>query len=459
MRKTLVIAKREYIAAVRSRAFVLSLVMMPIMMFGGLGVQMLIAKRVDTKVKRYAVIDRTPGALIAKVLEAAVKVRNEKERFDPKTKEPLGPPFELVVTAPAGEGTDAKPAQRLELSNKMRRGELDGVLEIGAKALEASSAEQTLSSLAQPAQPDKLADDEILRYQTTKPANDEFRRWVEPVANFAIEQVRFGKAQVPWLKVQMLMKRVPLVMKGVTTKDPGTGEIADAPEHAVAAPLLVPLVLLMLMFAVIMVGSAPLVQSVIEEKMQRISEVLLGSVSPFQLMLGKLIGMAFVSLTVVAFYLSGGWILAWKYGVAEYLPASLLAWFVLYQTLAIFMFGSLFAAVGAACTDVKETQSMLSPLMFIVMLPLMLFGPLIKDPNSSFITAVSMLPFTAPMLMLARQSVPPGAPAWQPPVAILGVIACTLACVYVAGRIFRVGLLMQGRAPKFKELVRWALRA
>ncbi len=459
MRKVYIIAKREYLAAVRSKAFIMSLVFMPLMMFGSMGIQVLMAKQVDTREKQYAVVDRSPGATVASVLLEAAKVRNEKERFDTKTKEPLGPPFVIKVVKPSDANPEAVQKQRLELCDKVRSGAYDGFLEIGSKTVDASTDAHSISSLAKVAQPEKLDDAFVIRYQTSKPADTDFRQWAEPVVNLVVQQERFAKAKLPWVQVSTLMQHVPLVLKGMTIRNTSDGTVADAPEHAVVAPLIIPLILLVLMFMVVMVGSSPLVQSVIEEKMQRVAEVLLGSLTPFELMLGKLIGMTCVSLTVVGIYLLGGWITAWKYGMSEYLQPTLMAWFVFYQVLAIFMFGSIFAAVGAACTDVKETQAMLTPIMFIVTLPLLMIAPILKDPNSSFVTILSMIPFTAPMLMMTRQAIPPGVPAWQPFVAVAGVILTTLLCVYIGGRIFRVGLLMQGKAPRMSELVKWVLKA
>src|SRR5439155_12448769 len=133
------------------------------------------------------------------------------------------------------------------------------------------------------------------------------------------------------------------------------GKVEDPPTEVQIVHYLMPIGLILLMFMLIMVGATPLMQGVVEEKMQRIAEVLLGSVRPFELMLGKLFGMIGVSLTIAALYLSGSYWAAHRYGFADYLPTSLLIWFLLYQILAVLMYGSLFIAIGAACTDMKET--------------------------------------------------------------------------------------------------------
>ena len=195
-----------------------------------------------------------------------------------------------------------------------------------------------------------------------------------------------------------------------------------------------------------------------EEKIQRIAEVLLGSVRPFQLMMGKLLGIVGVSLTLVAVYLAGAYWAAERFDFADLIPVDLLVWFLVYQVLSVLMYGSLFIAVGAACTDTKETQTMLLPVMLLACLPMFVMANVIREPNSSFALGASLFPFATPMLMIARQAVPPGIPVWQPVVGVVLVLATTLLCVYAAGRIFRVGILMQGKGARFSQLFQWVFR-
>src|ERR1700682_1087140 len=115
-------------------------------------------------------------------------------------------------------------------------------------------------------------------------------------------------------------------------------------------------------------------------------------------------------------------------------------WFVVYQALAVLMYGSLFIAIGAACTDMKETQNLLWPVMLLAMLPLFVVGGVMREPSSPVATGLSFSPFATPMLMIARQAVPPVLPWWQPALGVVLVLATTLLCVYAAGRIFRVGM-------------------
>jgi ABC-2 type transport system permease protein len=122
------------------------------------------------------------------------------------------------------------------------------------------------------------------------------------------------------------------------------------------------------------------------------------------------------------------------------------------------MFGSLFVAVGAACTDIKETQSLLMPVMLLATFPLFFLTKIVMEPDGAISTGLSFFPFATPSIMVARLAIPPGAPWWQPVLGVVIVLFTTILCVWIASRIFRVGLLMQGKGATFGELVRWVLK-
>jgi ABC-2 type transport system permease protein len=165
-----------------------------------------------------------------------------------------------------------------------------------------------------------------------------------------------------------------------------------------------------------------------------------------------------VSLTISAVYLGGAYWAARHYGVAEYAPASLLLWFVAFQTLASLMFGALFIAVGAACTDMRETQNLLWPVMMLAVMPMFFLGPLMRSPNSPVIVGLSYFPFATPSMMIARLGMPDGAQWWEPYVGAALMLLTTLLCVWVAGRIFRVGILLMGKGASPVEIARWVFR-
>jgi ABC-2 type transport system permease protein len=448
MRKVLVIALREYRAAVRTKAFLISLIMMPLLMGGSIGVQLLVRKMDDTKEKKFAVVDRTPERKLFEALKAAAKERNDRVQQEKESTRQSSGSFDLESVDPSADEPAAIHEQQLLLSEQVDKGEIRGFLDIGPDVLDCPP---------KPHAGEKAPDRVSIRYQSNNPTSMEFSFWAERVLNAAIEQQRFAAANVPIDKIRSMQQPAPLKVMALTRRAKD-GSIVDAPEESQIANILVPGILIAMMFLMIMIGATPAMQSVLEEKMQRIAEVLLGSVTPFQLMLGKLAGMVGVSLTVAAVYLIGACVVTAYYGYTEYLAPKVLAWFLVYLVLSVLMFGSLFLAVGAAATDMKESQSLLLPIMLVACLPLILLGAIIMEPNGTLAVTMSFIPTATPMLMTARIAVPPGVPWWQPVVGMVGVLAATLACVCAAGRIFRVGILMSGKGTRFADMFKWVVR-
>src|SRR5205814_8659009 len=122
------------------------------------------------------------------------------------------------------------------------------------------------------------------------------------------------------------------------------------------------------------------------------------------------------------------------------------------------LYGSVFIAIGAACSGMKESRNLLMPVMIVVCMPLFLLVHVIQEPNGPIATGLSFFPFATPMLMVARLAVPPGVPWWQPVLGIVVALAMTTACVYAAGRIFRVGILLFGKGAKIGDLMRWVIQ-
>src|SRR6185312_14036453 len=134
---------------------------------------------------------------------------------------------------------------------------------------------------------------------------------------------------------------------------------------------------------------------------------------PFELMMGKLIGSATVSLLLAGVYLAGGLLVAHHWGYGDAITPAALGWFLLFLILALFIFGSVFIAIGAACSDLKDAQNMMTPAMLLLMLPAFTWFPVAKAPDSPMAVTLSMIPTASPFLMLMRIAVPPGPPAWQ----------------------------------------------
>lgn len=443
MHRIVVIAMREFLAAVRTKTFIFTIVAMPVFMGGGILIQGLLHDKVDTTDKRIVVVDGT-GRLEASLLEAA-KWRNETEiyRVTGEVRRKVLPGFVLEpVPPPAPPTAEAFDELAITLSDRVRKGEVFAFLLIHPDALSPSA---------------DAGDRPLIAYHSNNPTYDDLLRWLRPLLTEGIQKIRLADAQIDARLLMTLLKPVNMQNLGLVSRD-ASGQIVPAQRANELAAFFVPMGLMMLMYIVIMIGAQPLLQSVLEEKMQRIAEVLVACASPFQIMMGKLLGSLGVSLTLVVIYLGGALFALHKTGYGAYFPAHVLGWFIVLQILGVFMFGSMFLAVGAAVNDLKEAQSMIMPMMLIVVLPFFLWVHVVKEPLTWFSTVASLFPPATPMLMLVRLAVPPGIPIWQPILGVVLVMVTTIFTVFAAGRIFRIGLLSQGKAPKFSELMSWIVR-
>jgi ABC-2 type transport system permease protein len=438
MRKIIVVAVREYQAAVRTKAFIVSLVAMPVMMGGSIAFQAFMKDKVDTSDKRIAVLDYS-GRLFDAVADAA-RLRNEVDVFEgQETSRKQVQPRYLIDKV---EGASLDPAQAtLALSERVRKNEILAFVIIGPDAV-APSSDPTRATIA---------------YHSNSPTYEDIQEWIAGPLNDRIQQLRLQAANLDADVVGRITQRTPVENLGLVSLDE-SGQITEAAATNRMANIFVPTGLTMLMFMVILIGASPLVQSALEEKTQRIAEVLLGSLPPFQLMMGKLLGMAGVSLTIVTVYLLGAYYAIHRAGFGPFFPTPVIWWFVVFQSLAVVMYGSLFIAIGAAVSDMKEAQNVLTPVMFVVVAPMFVLRNVVREPSSTMSTVLSFIPPATPMLMPLRQAVPPGIPAWQPLLGILLVVLSTLLCVFAAGRIFRVGILMQGKGARVGEMLRWVIR-
>ena len=130
-------------------------------------------------------------------------------------------------------------------------------------------------------------------------------------------------------------------------------------------------------------------------------------------MMGKLIGCVAVSVLLAAIYVAGGIITAQYYGYGDAIRASDVGWLLLFLLMASFMFGSIFITIGAACSDLKDAQGMMTPAMLIMMFPWMTWFAILNAPDSAMSVGLSLFPTNAPFLMLLRIMLPPGPPVWQ----------------------------------------------
>lgn len=254
---------------------------------------------------------------------------------------------------------------------------------------------------------------------------------------------------------QLSLVLVPLFTLGLSLLLKRFDPAAAAGPDPRAAAALVPVGSMALVFLMVMLTTPQMMSSVIEEKMSRISEVLLASVGPFDLMLGKLLACCAAAGLVGILYLGLGLALAAHWGYGALFTPSLLFSFVFFLGLAVFLHGSVYMAVGAACTEPKDAQGLLAPLVLLASMPLILLRALIAAPQGGLASALSLFPLSAPFVMCFRVQSRPGPPLQELCLSVGITVLGTLFCVWAASRIFRVGLLAQGKAPHLSQLWRW----
>lgn len=429
--KVWVVASTEFGTVVRTKGFLIGLLLMPVLVGVSIGVQVLM-KRTDTRPRNFAVVDRS--GWLREPIEQGARIRTEMLAKAGRKVPEFHP-----VDAPA----DAAEGQLLELSDRVRKGDLFAFVEIPPTIAEPGGGA-------------------AVKYYSDTPNDDDLREWLGGVINEQVRSRRFRDAGLDRALADRLSQPVETENLGLLSRaqagSPGApGAVQAAQKVDKVRTIAVPAVLMFILFMVVMATGPQLLNSVLEEKMSKISEVLLGSLTPFELMLGKLLGYLGIALLLASIYVGGGFGVVAYYGYAGVVTPSLLAILGLFLLLAILIYGSLFMAVGSACSELKDAQSLMMPVMIISIIPAYVWFPVVQSPSSPMAVGLSLFPFFTPYLMLMRMALSPAPPFWQVGLGILLTALTALACVWAASKIFRIGLLMQGKAPSFRELGRWVL--
>jgi ABC-2 type transport system permease protein len=442
LRRILLVARRDYLATVRTKAFLIGLVVAPLLFGSGLLAIALMRAKPDLTDRRVAIVDRT-GAAGASIIDAGA-AKSARDLFDKITGKQTHPRYLFETVVPDDHDPDA---QRLALSDRVRRRQLYAFLEIGPQVL-------------QPAPPSAAGTSPARRIACFSNAGalDEAQRWFDGPINSGIQKLRLARLGVDPSHFDDLLSPVSVERFNLVSRDEKSGQIRKARKNSEVESFVAPFTLMLLLGMIVLVGSSPMLSAVTEDKQQRIVEMLLGLATPFELMAGKVLAAVGVSLTSSAFYVIGGTLALTGMGMADLVPLALLPWFYVYLIVDVVMLCALASALGAACNTPQEAQQLAIVLVAPVVIPYMLMMNVVQQPAGVLATATSLFPPFAPMLMLLRQALPGGVPAWQPWVALAGVLAFTPLVVWAAARIYRVGILMQGKAPKIAELVRWAIR-
>jgi len=235
------------------------------------------------------------------------------------------------------------------------------------------------------------------------------------------------------------------------------------------------------MYIILLLYGSQVMMGVMEEKTNRIAEVIVSSVKPFQLMLGKIIGIGLVALTQFALWILFIFLIYNVTGASSKMDASMttgivggmqavftsidvpliIFCFAFYLLGGFFFYSSLYAAIGSAVNeDMREAQSLSFPITMLVIISIALMSAAMKDPSGPLAVWGSIIPFSSPIIMMARIpfGVPGTVPWWQLIVSMASLIIGFLLTTWFAGKIYRTGILMYGKKPSWKEMLKWAFR-
>lgn len=455
MRKLLVIVRREYLARVRTKAFLITTILLPLFVVGSAVVPGLLFSLKSGGATRLVVVDET-GKLYAPVREALLSSPasdDEEEKSNATSAQmptrgmpdanneeqmrqmgrAMGQRFEIEQAQTAGRTLDQI---RSELDARVRSNNLDAYVVLPADVLApAGKAEYRARNLG-----------DVI---TTSQVRHALRQ--------VVIEARMREANIDPLRVRELSKEIQMdaLPPGGVGKDTG-GSFALA------------LGVGLFTYMIILLYGQMLLSSVVEEKTTRISEVLFSSVKPFQLMAGKLVGVSLAGLTQLAIWLGALFVFT-TFGVAAlaargvslpmpHVPAAFFIFAVVYFLLGFFMYGTLYVLVGSMVTTEREGGQMAMPIIFLSVVSIYLAFPIIRSPNSPLAFWVSIAPFFSPVSMLVR-IVTETPPLWQIALSLAVGVTSIIVLTWIAARIYRVGMLMYGKSANIPEVLRWLRRA
>jgi ABC-2 type transport system permease protein len=426
--KVFLIIKREFLERVRTKAFIISTLLVPVFLGLVMFAPLLLSRLTPDKPLKLAVFDLT-GELFQD-LDNALAADPTRDFLNSKDSEEKIRRYQLELEGRSAPDEDLT----AKLHTRIEDEDLDSYLVIPANIGE--------------------ADVEASYYGKSVSNIEDLRRLRTALSEVMVAR-RLSAEGVDPAKTAEITRRTGLD----TVKLGAKGEQA---RRGVGEELIVIMVYTMFIYINILIYGTALTRSLIEEKMNRVSEILLSSMTPFQLMVGKIVGIGSVGLTQFLIWATAAVGLSSLQGggsgdsaqILDAVDPVIIAYFVLYFVLGYFLYASLFCIVGAMCTSEQEAQNTQTPVVMTVVVSLILGMSLMRQPTSTLTVAISHIPFLSPIVMFMRvQALTP-----SPLEIILNIITmCVfiLLTAWLAGRIFRVGILMTGKKPTIPELIRW----
>ena len=436
--KIITVIKREYMTRIKSKGFIVSLCLMPALMCGMIFLSGFLAT-IDPQAKemrKLGVIDET-GEIFAQ-MQAAIAGHPTFQRKG-----------ELIYQL--SEESAATEEAKTELRERVNTKGLYAYLEIPK---------------------DVYANGEVRFYARTA-TNFEVQRALRRIVSDIVRNKRFAETGYSQREVSQLMRSVRFSAYAIKSSKGKNGAEVESPIET-GARLGIGYVLVFVLYMFVLIYANSIMRSVLEEKTTRIVEVIISSIKPHQLLLGKLVGVCSVCLTMFAIWVLFGVLLMMNInpllgvfgignlpveilGVIETVKASsaeVLTYFFIYFIIGFFMYSTLYAIIGAICNSEEEAQQTGAPLPMLLIIPLMLMFYLFRVPDSTLSVLLSHVPFFSPILMFMRINVlmPP---LWEILLNILLVCVTTLLVTLVSAKIYRVGILMYGKRPTLGQLWQW----
>ena len=436
MNKTLIIIGREFTTRVRKRSFLVLTLVVPILLAGFYAFLMWMLLKDDTQDRKIAVINQS-------VLETPFEQINNNT-------------FEYLNT----------PVDESGASEFLRQHDYYALISI----------------------PENIMDHPEIPVYSFSQVPMELKNEIAAQLRKKIEDIKRAKviaeSQVPDLEEQLSATQTPVLVR--TLKITDSGEAKESSSEVASA---IGLIGGMIIYFFIFMYASQVMKGVIEEKTNRIIEVLVSSVKPFQFLLGKIIGVAavglvqFLILVMQTFFLPGidlealrnagnlagglpdiagtGNLSAEKMQIIQKVAMTIdpifiikfLASFLFYFIGGYLLYASLFAAIGAAVDNETDSQQFLTPLSIILVIGLYIGFAAMKSPESPMVFWSSLIPFTSPIVMLVR--IPFGVPTWEILTSMALLIVSFIFFTWLSGKIYRIGILMYGKKVTWKELYKW----
>jgi ABC-2 type transport system permease protein len=459
MRRIFIIAAREFIATVATRGFIIGWLLTPLLMtLLVFAVPRLIFSQRNVRVQgEVAVIDPT-GVVVPAIKDAADPRTLERRRL--ATAHAIVRST-VVASSPgripdAGEDAIAaaavQDAQLPDLQIVARPPDADLAREKRWLARPAPSGSRHLAVVVvHPQAATSAAPQTSVAYDLYVPTNLDSRTEgvIRQVLHDAIVSVRIRSYGLDLARLDSLTQ--------VGAKTITLGRRGEEQQSAALFNRLVPYALIFFMFVGAIGGGQFLLTAMVEEKSNRVIEVLLSAVSPVELLAGKILGQLGASIVGMSLYIVVAVVALTAFALFGLVDPWLLFYLFLFFLISFLVIGSVMAGVGAAVNEMRDAQSLLAPFMILLSSMWVLIMPISLDPNSRLATTLSFTPIVNSFAMMVRMASSSPPPLWQVWLSIVVGLVSVVVAITFAARVFRIALLLHGRPPSLGTLIRWAM--